>query len=127
MLTKEELLAPRYKCIAEDTSGNLRKDAILLYDSGEDEEDIGVFWIGAKAFTDEELKRYPHLFQPLPWYADRKEGEMPGFVKYHDNSFMFPQIRVCKGSEAPFASDGFDASNFEPATEQEYLDYATGN
>lgn len=66
---------------------------------------------------------YPHLFRPLQWWELREKSDLPKYVKYNDNSLFYPKKRVSLTSDNPFAGNGYTASDFMPATEQEFNDY----
>ncbi len=66
---------------------------------------------------------WPALFQPLQWFEERDISELPDYVKYLDNSIMMPVKRVAKCTPTIFNGDGFDSSNFLPATKEEYEQY----
>ena len=70
-----ELMKPRWKAISPTnehypnspfTVGDIYSESAIQFSTGDNA--IG----------------YPHLFQPLPWYAERTVEEMPGFVKSDD-------------------------------------------
>lgn len=46
------------------------------------DDEANVFWVDYKGYTADELTKYPHLFQPLPWYAEREVSEMPEYVRW---------------------------------------------
>lgn len=73
--------------------------------------------------TKDDVEKYPAYFRKMPWWEDRMPEEMPEYVKYWDTSLYYPVDRVAKISDNPFAAYNFTAENFQPATEQEYLNY----
>jgi hypothetical protein len=137
-MTTEELLAPRYKVIADYPDCNFDVGAIFR------DED---FYIGPKqvrhCFSD-----YPHLFKLLEWYEERDIKDMPEYVKFNDerNSILSygkdeePEIHKVIRHWATSLDTNLRYSNsdnfisewnnvnyhygqFLPATEQEYLTY----
>lgn len=114
MMTPEELLRPRYKVIADYPGNNMAVGKIIQFDWYLENQRIELCYY---------YNKYPHLFQPLQWWEDRKPEEMPEYVKYCDTSMYFPVDVVCRGSEAPFNAYEFTADRFLPATEKEYLEY----
>lgn len=128
MLTTKELLKPRYLITAEDTSGNLKKGQILVLD-----EEAGAFWCGKTCYTDDQLKQWPHLFQPLEWWQEIKPEDMPEYVKQHPTNRIgsnakFFVIKVYEwsddGTRIIFKEGGGLLVDYIiPATENEYLQY----
>ena len=72
-MTPEELLKPRWKVIASYPGCNWHVGAILDRDWGWDGND-------EEGFA-EHVSDYPHLFRRLEWFEERKEEELPKFVK----------------------------------------------
>jgi hypothetical protein len=95
-----------------------------------------------------EMEQYPHLFQPLQWWQDRKPEEMPEYVKFGDDRTSFltidseiePTVHKIKRQWATsldthwrysdfqcFISDWrnqqYSYAQFVPATHEEYLSY----
>jgi len=127
-MTKEELLRPRYKIIAlwpfepKTSIGNIftRPDQYAR---------VGQ-WSSMWHWWDE-LANHPHLFEPLPWWKDRKLEDMPEYVKVIET----PDQKLIKGSvmKIIWINDGWGRSEsgevfpytncFEPATSEEYEAY----
>lgn len=142
-MTTEELLIPRYKCIAPVL---FNRDE--LYNVGDVFTDNGKSPVlnqhGWPVYPIEWAK-YPHLFEPLPWWKDRKLDELPEFVKQtgyvdsQDNPVPDRVVRVRKhfasnsgdwrnDSYLIFAPDLKDVSSmsyagWEPATKTDYDNY----
>jgi hypothetical protein len=80
-MTPEQLLIPRHKCIAP-LPFQPAKD---MYNVGDIITDDGMIAArnqhGDPVFV-VEWEKYPRLFQPLPWYADRAESDMPEYIKF---------------------------------------------
>lgn len=146
-MTPEQLLIPRYKVKARDTSGNFEiEDVFMQYLLG------GPVWrkfIDGK-WTDTTIhnpEKYPHLFKPLQWWEDRKLEEMPAYVKQEgmvdsrDKPIPDRVIKVDKhwantatkpyGNYKVFSSSEDPHnhlysqmySDWQPATHEEYLTY----
>ena len=114
-----ELLKPRYLVIADYPGsvfelGKILDDEILI----------------------ESMSKYPHLFQPLPWWSHRTLEEMPGHVKDENGVYkvkewhfeLAPKVTVFidakihqqyrkECTECPLYSD------FLPATLHDYEQY----
>src|SRR4051812_40933853 len=73
-MSPEELLKPRYKVIADYPKSLYYVGDII--NAGTTSEDC--------IYCDREgprMRHYPHLFEPLPWWKDRKVEDMPEYVK----------------------------------------------
>ena len=70
------------------------------------------------------IEPYPHIFQPIPWYADRAAEDMPKWVKYSYNktTVVYPFDDIFYFTDAGFEQVG-DHAEWLPATEAEYNDY----
>jgi hypothetical protein len=110
-MSKEELLKPRYKVIA-DYPGNPHKvNEILEVDS--------MFEDDNKTFP-----QYPHLFCKLEWWEERKSEDMPEYMKDADNEI----VKVLKWSEHQMELSNGEMwmivpnimCFYEPATKEEY-------
>jgi hypothetical protein len=44
---------------------------------------------GKVQFCIKKIEPYPHLFQLLPWWSDRKVEDMPEYLKLPDNGRMW--------------------------------------
>ena len=77
-LSPEELLKPRVMIINPwpDMAGNKVGDIIYV------PSDNWIYADGSLAEMDY-FESFPHIFKPIPWYANRKESEMPEYVKDH--------------------------------------------
>ncbi len=130
----KDLLKPRYKVIADYPENTLEVGQILI------ESDVFDDWLQTDNFLHGIKKScavlYPHLFQPLPWYADRKVEEMPEYVKFIQDE---PYYQLDKGvviswqeldeyiksrSELELLSHPIILMGYaEPATKEEYEHY----
>jgi hypothetical protein len=115
----EDLLKPRYKVIA-DYPGN----------------DTPVGTIHDNEFTvrfhEKTLNSYPHLFKKLEWWEERKESEMPEYVKSKnaDKNFYYKIIKwdmvgyitgYITETQVCNLSIWKPEFNYYPCTESEYL------
>jgi hypothetical protein len=127
MLSTEMLLKPRYKVIAEDTSGDFTIGSILTLTqdfNGYKNINSGMF------HRIERIDKYPHLFRKLEWWEERKENDMPDYLKSVKSNLIVGVItwhtnHVTVGIQ----NDFFNREDIEltrkylPATESEYNQY----
>ena len=117
----KELTQPRYLVIAEDTSGNWKKDNII--ELAENYPFSG-FTIEVKGnmYGSEMFAKYTHLFRLLHWWEFRDEKEMPEYVKHQDKIYKVTGWRgnspYYEGGKHPFAPEVVT-----PATLNEYNEY----
>lgn len=137
-LTKEQLLIPRYKVAAtwpgmEVEPFRLHEIVTLTWHL----EDDGEAWIHRPVkhilgsyMRQGFFEKYPHLFQPLPWWSDRKPEDMPMFIKY--GTIVLRVSKWLKGIADPLlpvdeSGNSITAllrySHALPATEEEYTAY----
>jgi|SRR6185503_12035353 len=131
----EDLLKPRYKVIADYPFCPFEVGEILYEHEGKFYvyTDSGRYPINPNAF--------PAIFKELMWWEERKESEMPGYLKWNGNIYKVARINQkqnsgwCnysvyiidkKGIETnvfrePLRALYYDKESFYPATEQEYL------
>ena len=83
-LTTEQLLAPRYKVIADYPQSRFNPDEILIPNRMDGKVDNQ--WVNQdpndKRYIHAQLENFPHLFKPLQWWEDREEKDMPEYVKW---------------------------------------------
>lgn len=74
-MTPEELLKPRYRVIADYPNSG--------YDIGDILTPDREYWSKENSIRlcAEDVSQYPHLFQKLEWWQERKPEEMPEYVK----------------------------------------------
>lgn len=123
-LTKEQLLKNRYKAIAEDTTQSFKAGDILDHNDGW-RDNVWQAPNGQYIFNPE---RYPHLFQLLPWWSDRKPEDMPQYYKYSGNHGVFktnfrPQGGIVMLQFSPTETVPTRLEYTLPATEEEYTAY----
>lgn len=112
-LTKEQLLQDRIKVIADYPDNPWDVGDILYPFDGATQQIIG--------FPD--FKKYPHIFQPLPWWSDRKIEDMPEYVYCPSRKMYF---KIDKWGIDHFVINGKTKrqyDNYVPATETEYTAY----
>lgn len=120
----EELLRPRYKVIA-DYPKSLYHVGDIINAGGTGEDCIYCDREGPR------MRHYPHLFQPLRWWQELAENEMPSFVKDTRDGVVYKIL-----SQSPHTpSDALvvyakgrgwiSLYDTAPATEEEYTLYIT--
>lgn len=115
----EELLKPRRKVIAlypltaRDWGTALEIGRILTHPN--------ISW--AKNVLGFDVEDFPHLFEPLPWYAERKVEDLPVYLKniYSEAVFKieFYKGDLCKSIEG----ETLLTENFLPTSFEEYQSY----
>lgn len=135
-MTTEELLKPRYKLIKDYPDCIAPVGSILQDDV---ESCIITTPTGSVSIQSSYLFRnkdkYPHLFQKLEWWEDRKEDELPGYVKLRKESLEkflpWTHTKVFKvykwrggifwdEPDNEYSTVDNREFDFEPATEEEY-------
>lgn len=74
------------------------------------------------------LEAHPHIFQPLPWWSDRKPEDMPEYYKHTGNHGIFktsfrPQGGIVMLKFSPTETVPTSLEYTLPATEGEYTAY----
>lgn len=123
MLSPQELLKPRYKCIA---------DWPFM------PRHIKVGELVAEVFIIKAAK-YPHLFKKLEWWEERKPEDMPEYLKIHKFPYKGEYLVLKIGKDAIHSfqdngeyfgihwigGGGTICTGLLPATETEYLNQQT--
>lgn len=135
-LTKEQLLRPRYKVIADyPFRDHFLLNEIIELDQYDDRPHLKLNeWYVTKQKLDgtglplnwfeSTLNKYPHLFRPLKWWEHREESDMPEYVKDENNNIHKVKKWISCGMVADYVDGHSGNSNYTlPATEQEYIDY----
>ncbi len=140
-MTPEQLLIKRYKCIAPIPFQPF-PDMYNVGDVFTDNGKTAVLNQNGDAVCVVEWEKYTHLFQPLPWYAERKKSEMPEFIKCDERVWkikewrtdivgrFFPMNEVDKEGESEnFANIKwhFRKEKFVPCTKEEYEQWKQSN
>ena len=138
MKTVDELLAQRYKVIADYPQSALKVGDIISFELQHVEiarytvlNGDPIKW----AVMEKEVQKYPNLFQPLPWSSDRKVEDMPAFIKCDERVWkitewkkdmlgrLFPMNEVDTEGETENRANikwFFASHKFLPATIEEY-------
>jgi hypothetical protein len=119
MLSKEELLKPRYKVIADFP--------------GMEDYGLKVGEIVDSSFHRDLisnlnfLNKYPHLFKKLEWWEEREEGDLPKYLKSFNSDTFYKVLKynVTSGDVWVESFNGISISiiHFVPATQEEYEQY----
>lgn len=138
-LTKEQLLIPRYK--VKDKYPGMELEPFYLgqiitlqWHREEDGEfstegfiHVPINHIPRSFMWQSFFELYKNIFEPLPWWSDRKPEDMPKYLK--DQAGVYSKA-TWDVSMKLFTSDGElwhitenVMSFFEPATEEEYTAY----
>ena len=125
-MTVEQLLQPRFKCIADYPKSIYKVGEI--FNCGGMSEDL--------LYCDKDGPRmsdYPHLFKRLNWWEEREIEDMPRYIKCNVRSYrtVFKVSEYIKIGDSSIEITHTDPNipsswvAWEPqvATEQEYLDY----
>lgn len=127
-MTPEELLKPRWKVIADYPNSPFIIGQIFVIPNF-DKDFTKKYWADDK-------DKYPHLFQRLEWWEERKPDEMPEYLKCLSPVFKWSKgdiIKVskwieCFGPSVRFYTDYTDKVthspfSFIPAAEADYTAY----
>jgi hypothetical protein len=120
-MTQQELLQPRYKVIAEDTSAKFRLNQIIYHPDGwhdyiwcvNNERENIIF----------NPEKYPHLFQKLEWWEERHADEMPKYLKDTKSKEVYELLTYIPPYAIGQASDyrvRVHFNHLEPATGEDY-------
>ena len=124
-MTPEELMKPRYKVIAIDTTETFQVGEILNHP----EEWHDYLWVGPSGKIIFYPEKYPHLFKKLEWWEERKPEEMPEYVKGYDR--VYKMINWTHNTCGEYFDEVeqapnrvmFEMKKLEPATADEYEAY----
>lgn len=121
-MTIEQLLKPRYKVIAD-------MPIVKYFQVGEIYPyDIVPVVVGKEEFY-VRLDMYPHLFQPLSWWMDRKVEDLPEYVTLEGIVYKVDDWSNYRGgtfyikSTSGFYRPSFPLKGAIPATLQDYQDF----
>lgn len=132
----EQLLRPRVKVIA-------LWPFCRQHNNMDDQPKVGEIFhvsegghITNNAMTIMSVHKYPHLFDPLPWWSDRKPDEMPEYVKGKtDEVWKVKEWRKIKGGwsydlwrngyaiESWLQVEDVDFNGLSICTEADYINY----
>lgn len=142
-MTKEELLKPRYKVIADYPESRYNVGSIFYkyefvngnYAYVENTESP----LDGRVARVEWVENYPIHFRKLEWWEDRKPEDMPQYVKERKEGGMVARVKKHftnsigednkKGCQLDIVTDWnfFSYSIWQPATEEEYNQYLKSN
>ena len=128
MKTVEELLRPRYKCIAPYPCSDFTVGAVIELEEkvhpydGSGELVWQTKWIGESRYYEYYFSQYPNIFQPLPWWSDREVSDMPEYVK-HVNGSVHKVITHGDNGARLEGSYWAVYKNLTPATLADYNEY----
>lgn len=118
----KDLLAPRYKCIADYPNQEFEKGEILYSDGGKFYycSDIGRHSISPDY--------YPAIFQKLEWWENRDVDDMPKYVKRLDDGAIIKTDKwFLVGGDMRWHTENkfvtMSAKTCLPATKEEYNTY----
>lgn len=129
-MTPEELLKPRVKVIApmplmlNEVGSYLRR----LDDGDEFSFGIQMKDSATHYYSLSDFCKWSHIFSQPKWHEDRKEGDMPKYVKYGKKGRIIKEVKNYghyKGGKSVMFDDGSTEylSYTLPATEEEYNYY----
>jgi len=129
-MNAQELMKPRFEVIADYPNCPFKvKDLIynkFKYIFGTDNTN--------QVLTLKDIEKYPHLFKKLNWWDKRNIEDMPTYIK-SESQVVKPkwEMEEWRGKKYWRAYDleaakynmslSFKLDYFEPATEQEYLEF----
>lgn len=126
--TVEELLAPRYKVIADSLDTQFEVGDII-----HGERQLLVFNTLTKESNSKPISNYPHLFKKLEWHEERTIMDLPDYIKWKasgDIEFTIFKVNNWYSSPNSFDIAGCDVDggrlfikDCQPATESEYNQY----
>lgn len=122
-LTKEQLLQKRFKFIMPYPGSHWEVgdifESIL--------EDIYKVKSSPVKMIESVMESYPSIFQPLPWWSDRKPEDMPEYLKWRTKQQIVKPVRWEANCEFYYLSEhdivGYYSDYTDPATEEEYNAY----
>lgn len=133
-MTKEELLKPRYKVIADYPGCPYEKGTILIPDEKGELYSVehGYSWSHVKIMQND-ARKFSHLIKKVDWYEGRELADLPKYlqanqswgsikqysiqeVKHYSGKGIYDHVRLINGQASYL---GY----FLPATEEEYLEY----
>ena len=133
-MTKEELLKPRWKVIADypgrDTAGIEVGDILTI--SNVDQPSTHYV---ADSHYYINLDLYPHLFRKLNWWQERKKEDLPEYVlwkptntimkawkyeKFFDSSVLRINFKPCTNPFSKYGQEWGWIVHTEPSTKEEY-------
>lgn len=121
-MSVEELLKPRYKVIADYPFSVFPKDLVFelnILDARKHLAEQEYYMIYKEnCYSESLINKYPAIFKKLEWWEDRKESDMPEYVKFPDQ-FKKGKFNVIKIGEE--YRHGFDDHPFLKNGDAEYF------
>lgn len=121
-MTREELLKPRYKVIADYPRSN--------FNIGDIWPDVAAEWTTKEQidYTLEEMSKYPSLFKKLEWWEEREPEDMPEYLKHYDGEVV--KVEAWTKDDYSIRPKYWGILAFEdhgllPATKEEFDIYST--
>ncbi len=115
-MTKEELLKPRYKVIADYPNSRYQVGRVVdfIFKHGGWRHEY-VTHEGLDYDYVSTFEEYPHIFKKLEWWEERDEKDIPDYVKSATGHFYY-----C-GNKKDW-KEIISSSFYQPVTEKEYND-----
>lgn len=120
-MTVEELMKPRYRVINiwPCMSKNIKVGDVLTFDNS-----LDCFWCGNTAYPQIKLNEYPHLFEELEWWEERKLEDMPKYLKFIRSGLVEKVKKYDMHNKGVIFKSNIMyqcyPGNFIPSTEEEY-------
>lgn len=124
-MSVEELMKPRWKVIADFPYNQ-------AFDVGEIVTGIKhwnydhQYYIAPHPYDIFDPNDYPAIFKELDWWEERKEEDMPKFLKYGINIypvFCYHDKTVSLIGKFPYGANMIDLRATLPSSKEEYEDY----
>lgn len=127
-MTKEQLLVPRWKCIADYPGNTFYIGEIFDLPSEFTHQQIIIKGNNEEIDLDVDLHKYPLIFRKLEWWEDRKLEDMPKYIKFRNSNEIFETDTYTGHGEAIMNKTNIHHNLFYylPATEEEYLKQNNG-
>ncbi len=128
-MTAEELLKPRVRCTGNDKyhfPGSIFSVGDILTIESWDSVSIGTKRFYLPDYFKFNIDNYPHLFQKIEWWEDRKPEDMPDYVKTKaGNSVRMVESFNPATNQIVFVGGRIrNIRHWMPATELEYKQFA---
>lgn len=143
-MIQEELLKPRYEVIADYPNSPFEVNKIIEMTRkskrfplfGDNNIEDWETWIdgkngGSTCYSINQFIPYPHLFRKLEWWEKRDRDDLPEYVKFIKDCWMYKKGDVVKvinwygykSNKVCIQHSNFKIENVEPATLEEYTNY----
>ncbi len=127
-MTKEQLLVPRWKVIADFPGNTFYIGEIFDLPSEFTHQQIIIKGNNEEIDLDVDLHKYPLIFRKLEWWEDRKLEDMPKYIKFRNSNILFETDTYTGHGEAIMNKTNVHHNLYYylPATEEEYLKQNNG-